>query len=87
MKRLGCRLLWGLVVGVCGSLLTACQALAPARVVSKAAARQSDKSERESVAATSLPYDKKDAGTFTFNVKIPARGKTKVTYRVRLRYC
>ena len=36
---------------------------------------------------SSLPYDKKDAGTFTFNVKVPARGKTKVTYRVRLRYC
>ncbi len=36
---------------------------------------------------SSIPYDKKDAGTFTFNVKVPARGKTKVTYRVRLRYC
>ena len=36
---------------------------------------------------SSLPYDKKDAGTFAFNVKVPARGKTKVTYRVRLRYC
>ena len=36
---------------------------------------------------SSLPYDKKDAGTFTFTVKVPARGKTKVTYRVRLRYC
>jgi hypothetical protein len=36
---------------------------------------------------SSLPYDKKDAGTFAFHVKVPARGKTKVTYRVRLRYC
>ena len=36
---------------------------------------------------SSLPYDKKDAGSFSFNVKIAARGKTKVTYRVRLRYC
>jgi hypothetical protein len=36
---------------------------------------------------SSLPYYKKDANTFTFNVKVPARGKTKVTYRVRLRYC
>ncbi|HEX2876932.1 MAG TPA: DUF4139 domain-containing protein [Polyangiaceae bacterium] len=36
---------------------------------------------------SSLPYVKKDAGTFTFNVKVPARGKTKVTYKVRLRYC
>jgi hypothetical protein len=39
------------------------------------------------VLESSLPYEKKDAGTFTFNVKVPARGKTKVTYRVRLRYC
>ncbi len=36
---------------------------------------------------SSLPYDKKDVSTFSFNVKVPARGKTKVTYRVRLRYC
>jgi hypothetical protein len=36
---------------------------------------------------SSLPYVKKDAGTFTFAVKVPARGKTKVTYRVRVRYC
>jgi hypothetical protein len=36
---------------------------------------------------SSLPYDKKDAGTFAFHIKVPARGKTKVTYRVRLRYC
>ncbi len=39
------------------------------------------------VLESSIPYEKKDAGTFTFNVKIPARGKTKVSYRVRLRYC
>jgi hypothetical protein len=39
------------------------------------------------VLESSQPYVKKDAGTFTFNVKVPARGKTKVTYRVRLRYC
>jgi hypothetical protein len=36
---------------------------------------------------SSIPYDKKDAGTFTFNIKVPARGKAKVSYRVRLRYC
>jgi hypothetical protein len=36
---------------------------------------------------SSLPFDKKDAGTFAFHIKVPARGKTKVTYRVRLRYC
>ncbi len=39
------------------------------------------------VLESSLPYEKKDAGTFTFNVKVPARGKTKFHYRVRLRYC
>jgi hypothetical protein len=39
------------------------------------------------VVESSLPYVKKDAGTFTFDVKVPARGKTKVTYKVRLRYC
>ena len=36
---------------------------------------------------STVPYDKKDAGTFTFTVKVPARGKTKIGYRVRLRYC
>ncbi len=36
---------------------------------------------------SSQPYDKKDAASFSFTVKVPARGKTKVTYRVRLRYC
>jgi hypothetical protein len=36
---------------------------------------------------SSLPYEKKDSGTFSFNVKVPARGKTKLTYRLRLRYC
>lgn len=39
------------------------------------------------VVESSIPYVKKDAGTFTFDVKVPARGKTKVTYKVRLRYC
>jgi hypothetical protein len=39
------------------------------------------------IVESSLPYVKKDAGTFTFDVKVPARGKTKVTYKVRLRYC
>jgi len=36
---------------------------------------------------SSLPYEKKDASTFTFKVSVPARGKAKLTYRVRLRYC
>ena len=39
------------------------------------------------VVELSLPFMEKDAATFTFNVMVPARGKTKVTYRVRLRYC
>jgi hypothetical protein len=39
------------------------------------------------VVESSIPYVKKDAGTFTFDIKVPARGKTKVTYKVRLRYC
>jgi hypothetical protein len=39
------------------------------------------------VLESSLPYEKKDAATFAFNIKVPARGKTKVTYRVRVRYC
>ncbi|MES1187440.1 MAG: DUF4139 domain-containing protein [Myxococcales bacterium] len=39
------------------------------------------------VVESSQPYVKKDAGTFTFDVKVPARGKTKLSYRVRLRYC
>jgi len=39
------------------------------------------------VLESSLPYEKKDSGTFSFNVKVPAHGKTKLTYRLRLRYC
>ncbi len=30
---------------------------------------------------------KEDSKTFKFDVKVPARGKTKVTYRVRVRWC
>jgi hypothetical protein len=33
------------------------------------------------------PAKKKDAHTFTFTVNVPANGKTKITYRVRLRWC
>lgn len=39
------------------------------------------------IVESSLSFDKKDAGTFSFNVKVPAHGKTKFSYRVRLRYC
>jgi hypothetical protein len=36
---------------------------------------------------SSHPYTKKDAFTFTFDVKVPGRGETKITYRVRVRWC
>jgi hypothetical protein len=39
------------------------------------------------VLTSSLPFVKKDANTFTFDVAVPARGETKVTYRVRVRWC
>jgi hypothetical protein len=35
----------------------------------------------------SHPFVKVDAGTFRFDVKVPARKSTKVSYRVRVRYC
>jgi hypothetical protein len=35
----------------------------------------------------SHPFVKVDAGTFRFDVKVKARGTTKVTYRIRVRYC
>ncbi len=36
---------------------------------------------------SNYPAKKKDAHTFTFTVNVPANGKTKITYRVRLRWC
>ncbi len=39
------------------------------------------------VLSSSMPYDKKDAHTFTFLVKVPSRGEAKVTYRVRVKWC
>jgi hypothetical protein len=30
---------------------------------------------------------KKDANTFTFEIKVPARGTTKITYKVRVKWC
>jgi hypothetical protein len=33
------------------------------------------------------PHKKRDAFTFTFDVKVPANGKTKLSYRVRIRWC
>lgn len=35
----------------------------------------------------SQPSVKVDAGSFRFDVKVPARGSTKVSYRIRVRYC
>ena len=37
--------------------------------------------------ASSMPFDKKDAHTFTFLANVPARGETKITYRVRVKWC
>jgi hypothetical protein len=39
------------------------------------------------VLSASHPHTKKDASTFTFEVTVPARGKTTITYRVRIRWC
>lgn len=36
---------------------------------------------------SSPPHTKKDAHTFTFRVKVPARGETKIVYTVRVRWC
>jgi hypothetical protein len=36
---------------------------------------------------SSHPAVKEDASTFLFNVNVPKRGSTKVTYRVRIRWC
>jgi hypothetical protein len=39
------------------------------------------------VLSSSIPHVKKDAFTFTFDVKIPAKGETKVKYKVRVKWC
>lgn len=39
------------------------------------------------VLQSSLPFVKVDSQSFRFDVKVPARGATKLTYRVRVRYC
>jgi hypothetical protein len=36
---------------------------------------------------SSHKHTKKDSKTFTFEVDVPARGQTKITYRVRVRWC
>lgn len=37
--------------------------------------------------SSSQPGTRKDAHTLTFDVRVPARGKTKLTYRLRVRWC
>jgi hypothetical protein len=39
------------------------------------------------VLASSHPFVKVDAGTFRFDVDVPARQNVKVSYRIRVRYC
>jgi hypothetical protein len=40
-----------------------------------------------SIVTSSLPATKKDSSTFTFDVPLAARSETKLTYRVRVRWC
>jgi hypothetical protein len=37
--------------------------------------------------SASQAAEKKDASTFSFNIKVPARGTTKVTYKLRVKWC
>lgn len=39
------------------------------------------------VVTSSLPWERRDAQTFAFKPKVPARGSTKLTYTVRVRWC
>ena len=39
------------------------------------------------ILSSTIPATKKDQWTFVFNPKIPAKGETKVKYRVRIRWC
>ena len=39
------------------------------------------------VLSSSHPHKKRDARTFTFDVNVPASGKTNLKYRVRIRWC
>jgi len=39
------------------------------------------------VLSSSLPSTKKDQNTLIFDARVPANGKTKVTYRLRVRWC
>ena len=39
------------------------------------------------VLKSSHPHKKHDAFTFVFDVRVPARGETKIKYRVRVKWC
>ena len=39
------------------------------------------------IVSSSLPATRKDSSTFTFDVKLAPRSETKLTYRVRVRWC
>ena len=39
------------------------------------------------ILSSSQAAEKKDASTFSFTVKVPARGSTKVNYKVRVKWC
>jgi len=39
------------------------------------------------ILSSSQPVEKKDSGTFSFTAKVPARGKTKLSYKVRVKWC
>jgi hypothetical protein len=39
------------------------------------------------ILSSSHKHTKRDAFTFTFDVSVPANGKTKITYRVRVKWC
>jgi hypothetical protein len=39
------------------------------------------------IVSSSLPANRRDSSTFTFDAKVPAKGETKITYRVRVKWC
>jgi hypothetical protein len=39
------------------------------------------------VVSSSQAAEKKDSNTFTFDIKVPARGATRLTYKVRAKWC
>lgn len=39
------------------------------------------------ILSSSIPAKKRDATTIVFDARVPARGATKIAYRVRVRWC